>query len=66
MMSAAALGVAGTRQREIERDNQVIEDLELHIQDFSAERSEVELERLVAQSKAAAAKAASLLPQTPQ
>ena len=25
-------------QREIERDNQVIEDLELHIQDFSAER----------------------------
>ena len=27
-------------QREIERDNQVIEDLELHIQDFSAERCE--------------------------
>ena len=26
------------RQREIERDNQVIEDLELSIQDFSAER----------------------------
>ena len=25
-------------QREIERDNQVIEDLELSIQDFSAER----------------------------
>jgi len=65
-VATPAGGGAATRQEEIERDNQVIEDLDLHIQDLSSDRSEVELDRLVAQSKAVAAKAASLPPQEPQ
>ena len=59
LQRAAAAAVGTARQREIERENQVIEDLESHIQELEADRSEAELDRLGKQTRSKPAQQAN-------